>query len=181
MWFVFTLNPKITMKQLLFFIFVLLSVAETKAQHSDLYNYIMSTVKPTHFPEYNTITIRVTGDREGSTIDNQPVLVLNDIVQMPDIWHNITNFASLDTYTMTQLQSVYIWHRSGDIIQNSYGGRKGHRGVIFVYTKDFVFPNPQKPTISRRLRADYNRATRIVVFEATPPVPPISTGNKGKK
>ena len=169
------------MKHLLFFIFVLLSVAETKAQHSDLYNYIMSTVKLTHFPTRNTISIEITDARTGSTSDNQPVLVVNDIVQRKSQVENITNFASLDAYTMAQLQSVYIWHRQGDIVQNLYGGSKGYYGVIFVYTKDFVFPNPQKPTIARRLGADYNRATRIVVFEATPPVPPISTGNKGKK
>ena len=154
------------MKQLLFLIFVLLNVAETKAQHSDLYNYIMNTVKPTHFPEYNIITIQVTDSRVGFTSDNQPVLVVNDVVQIPDITHNITNFASLDAYTMAQLQSVYIWNNYQDDIQSMYGGRKGRRGVIFVYTKSYVFNNPATPTVARRLRADYNATTRIVVYQA---------------
>ena len=171
------------MKQILFLILLLLSIAEVKAQHSDLYNYIMNVVKPTHFPTKNTITIRITNTRDGFSSDNQPVLVINDVVQIPDISHNVTNFASLDAYTMAQLQSVYIWHRAGDEIQNLYGGRKGYYGVIFVYTTDYVFPNPQKPNIARRLRADYNAATRIVVFEAPlpPPLPPITNKEKGEK
>ena len=154
------------MKQTFFLIFVLLTVAETKAQHSDLYDYIMNTVKPTHFPTSNTLSIEFTDTRSGFTTDNQPVLVINDVVQIPDMAHRITNFASLDAYTILQLQSVYIWNRRGDIVQNLYGGGNGHLGVIFVYTKSFVFNNPVAPTLARRLRADYNAATRIVVFQA---------------
>jgi hypothetical protein len=163
------------MKQIFIIIFVLLNVVETKAQHSDLYNHIMNVVKPTYFPTRNTITIEVT---MGFSSDNQPVLLLNDIEQVVDIAHNITTFESLDSYTMAQVQSVYIWNREGDIVQNTYGGMKGRRGIIFVYTKDYVFPDAQNPNVPRRLRADYNKATRIVVFEAPLPAPLKKKGDK---
>jgi hypothetical protein len=166
------------MKQIFFLVFVLLSVAEAKAQHSDLYSYIMNTVKPTHFPEENTITIKVTHTLEGWTRDNQPVLVINGVIQIVSQAHNITTFESLDAYTMAQLQSVYIWNRKGDMAQNVYAGMKGIRGIIFVYTKEYVFPDAQNPNVPRRLGADYNKATRIVVFEAPLPAPLKKKGDK---
>ncbi len=152
------------MKKIFFLILFLLSLAESKAQtqqHSDLYNYIVNTVKPTHFPGRNNIIIY---EGEGFSRDNQPVLVLNDVVQMPSRLYNITNFASLDVYTRSQLQSVYIWGQLGDVVQGSYALGKGSLGVIFVYTTDFVFPNGQS-TPPRVLEADHRSATRIVVYE----------------
>ena len=155
---IFTLD-NITMKQLLFLIFVLLSVAEAKAQHSDLYNYMMNTVKPTHFPERNTVTI-TTNSRDGFSRDNQPVLVINGVEQQASQAHNITTFTSLDAYTMAQVQYIYIWRTRGDWTQKLYGGMKGSLGVIFVYTRDYIYANPLAPRI-----ISGNAATRIVVYE----------------
>ena len=155
------------MKKTFFLILFLLSLAESKAQtqqHSDLYNYIMNTVKPTHFAECNTIIIYEGRPSEGFSRDNQPVLVLNDVVQMPSRIYNVTNFVSLDVYTRSQLQSVYIWGQLGDVVQGSYALGKGSLGIIFVYTTDFVFPNGQG-TPPRVLEADHRSTTRIVVYE----------------
>ena len=143
-----------------------------QAQHSDLYSYIKNTVKPTHFSESNAITYSNVMGLPGIREDDQPVLVIDDVIRRKSDSEWFTQYTDLDAYTMSQIHAVYVWRKKGDVKQLGYTSR-GLLGVIFVYTKAYTFPNPQKPNIPRSL-AGNNNPNKRVVFEAPlpPPLPP---------
>ena len=149
------------MKKILFLIFIVMATINLQAQNSDLYNHIKTVIKPAYFPRANTYESE---NYNGMITDNQPRLVLNDVVMnIPNGF--VTNFESLNNYTMANLERVVVWNTPGDK-RKMYAYSRGALGVLFVYTKDYVFNNPAQPTTPRTGMAADGNTTKIVVFQA---------------
>ncbi len=149
------------MKKVLFLIFIVITTIKLQAQNSDLYSHIMTTIKPTYFPAANVYQNTTTGYIRR---DNQPVLVLNDVVRSKEDGFS-TKFEDLNGYTMANLQRIVVWNTPRDNLR-IYAYPKGALGVLFVYTKDYVFPNPAQPTTPRTGMGADSNPNKIVVFQA---------------
>lgn len=162
------------MKMILFFV-VIIFTTTLQAQHSDLYNYIDSLTKTPQFPRCNVFQIKYSGV---FAYDNQPALMVDDSLRVKNM-NLFTKFEDLDSYTMSQVQSIQIWNK-GSWIQCNLFGIKGFYGAIFIYTKTYITPNPVKPNLHPLIVADEDDQKQVIYLAPILPIlPPLN--NKGKK
>ena len=152
------------MKKIIFLIFFVLLAKSVQAQNSDLYDYIMNVVKPTHLSGSNILKFSKMYKTDLVFFDNQPVLVVDDIPR--EVANkSITKFDDLNSYTRADVYAVYVW-KNRDIRGLGYGTKGKNCGVIFVYTTAYASTRPLRANQTVPFLQGNNNVNKIVVFQA---------------
>ena len=144
-------------------LFVTLTI-DIQAQNSDLYDYIMNVVKPTHLSGSNTLRLGWMGHPSIIDTDNQPILVIDDTRRLVT-GGTITKFDDLNSYTRADVYAVYVW-KNRDIRGLGYGTKGKNCGVIFVYTTAYASTRPLRANQTVPFLQGNNNVNKIVVFQA---------------